>query len=1067
MATAYAQAGPSTLHPLHQHYLQPSSPPQARRPTSKQRFIAEFSQCLIDFVVQLLPTQEELAVKEDVRKLLERLIHTIEPDSRLLSFGSTANGFSLRNSDMDLCCLIDSEERLSASDLVTMLGDLLERETKFHVKPLPHARIPIVKLTLDPSPENTRLLMCYAMIDPARVRTMVLFLKVWSKRRKINSPYKGTLSSYGYVLLVIYFLVHVKSPPVLPNLQQMSPLRPISYEDTHLNGHNIWFFDDIELLRQKWKSSNTETVAELLIDFFKFYSREFAYNSGVASIRAGLLKKDSKGWQSELHERGTPRERNRLCIEDPFETDFNVARCVTRDGLYTIRGEFMRALRILSARPERAIVALAQLCEERKEEELSQPSPSTRPTFVPPRLAPLPPQTPYTVGSSPMRPARISVPVSITDPTSDRLSPSQSLPRTPPSPLSPSLGTGTSSAAAPSSIATSPSLSRASSVNVRPPMRLPLDKLHNHMAPIRAKWTSPPPPDASPTDHSAFEHRLGQVLALATAAGDARQQQRTRYSPGSSANSERSDDEVLTQSDIAESDDAHSVRSYTEDGGWARYRDRGRLQRLGSAGAMVGTEHPYQVQYRQQHHSYQPLTPVEPFTAPMVSYVPAVAQDPSSSRMGRSDVLDARMLARLRGRPAARLAQQANAIGPIPAVLPANERERFAAPTPPPRMDTPRRSMSGPARTTLHLGMQSFALGSAADGYQEPQGNVFYEATPRHREGNGAGMYSSPQALYQQHYEHSIPNTPSIPYCAGRESSDSRSRSRESRLPSMPIRRAIRVADLPDGLENTSITHGHAHTLSTATVTAPTPPASNRPLTVNDEVPRSRSRSWSRPHSPSKPTDTASHHDTALDTPQHHSQPQSQPHSHSHRHSHSPQPTSSDYHPQSQPPSPPSQERQHSQEQSDDAESCGAHIQPCSHVHQPAPALSDARRLRNASPGATYSSASASPEPSCGSSHYAASSSPLSTSPSSPAQAHAKPVDVLLVVERQDNYTSNGRDETLHDASSNAEAGDGDHGNEEGKLTATSESPAPANEAAENSYTDAPAASVDGLTQGP
>jgi hypothetical protein len=50
-----------------------------------------------------------------------------------------------------------------------------------------------VKLSLDPSPglplgiacdigfenrlalENTRLLMCYAMIDPTRVRTMVLF----------------------------------------------------------------------------------------------------------------------------------------------------------------------------------------------------------------------------------------------------------------------------------------------------------------------------------------------------------------------------------------------------------------------------------------------------------------------------------------------------------------------------------------------------------------------------------------------------------------------------------------------------------------------------------------------------------------------------------------------------------------------------------------------------------------------------------------------------------------------------------------------------------------------------
>lgn len=69
-----------------------------RAGTSKQHFIQDLSQCLFDFVIQLLPTQEEMAVKEDVRKLLERLIRTIEPDSRLLSFGSTANGFSLRNS---------------------------------------------------------------------------------------------------------------------------------------------------------------------------------------------------------------------------------------------------------------------------------------------------------------------------------------------------------------------------------------------------------------------------------------------------------------------------------------------------------------------------------------------------------------------------------------------------------------------------------------------------------------------------------------------------------------------------------------------------------------------------------------------------------------------------------------------------------------------------------------------------------------------------------------------------------------------------------------------------------
>ncbi|KAG1810301.1 uncharacterized protein HD556DRAFT_1319336 [Suillus plorans] len=506
-----------------------------RRHASKHRFfVVELSQALFDFVIRLLPSQEEMAVKEDVRKLLERLIRTIEPDSRLLSFGSTANGFSLRNSDMDLCCLIDSAERLSASDMVTMLGDLLERETKFHVKPLPHARIPIVKLSLDPSPglphgiacdigfenrlalENTRLLMCYAMIDPTRVRTLVLFLKVWSKRRNINSPYQGTLSSYGYVLLVIYFLIHVKNPPVLPNLQQMPPLRPISQEDTHIGGHNTWFFDDIELLRQRWQSSNTDSVADLLIDFFRYYSRDFTYNTGVASIRGGLLKKDSKGWQNELAagRYNDSRERNRFCIEDPFEIDFNVARCVTKEGLYQIRGEFMRASRILAMRP-RASVALAQLCEEKGEDPQTSSPPSV---FVPPRLS-IPPQTPYTVGSNSMRPKGASA---------ERLSPQPEF-------FEPE--------------------NRHSGDNCVPSRTPP-----EHMAPKRTQWTSPPPPEAPPAHHAIFEDQLDQGLALATSSTMAREAGKPASSP---EHFDLLSDEER-RSDATESDEVQSVQSFTE-----------------------------------------------------------------------------------------------------------------------------------------------------------------------------------------------------------------------------------------------------------------------------------------------------------------------------------------------------------------------------------------------------------------------------------------------------------------------------------------------------------------------
>ena len=100
MATTFAHSpAASTPSSSRQHFLTPNSPPQQhRRLISRQRFIQDFSQCLFEFVIQLLPTTDEMAVKEDVRKLLERLIRTIEPDSRLLSFGSSANGFSLKNS---------------------------------------------------------------------------------------------------------------------------------------------------------------------------------------------------------------------------------------------------------------------------------------------------------------------------------------------------------------------------------------------------------------------------------------------------------------------------------------------------------------------------------------------------------------------------------------------------------------------------------------------------------------------------------------------------------------------------------------------------------------------------------------------------------------------------------------------------------------------------------------------------------------------------------------------------------------------------------------------------------
>ena len=59
--------------------------------------------------------------------------------------------------------------------------------------------------------------------------------------------------------MVLYFLVHVKQPPVLPNLQRIAPVRPVSEEQVMLEGRNVYFFDDVETLRQEWSSINYES----------------------------------------------------------------------------------------------------------------------------------------------------------------------------------------------------------------------------------------------------------------------------------------------------------------------------------------------------------------------------------------------------------------------------------------------------------------------------------------------------------------------------------------------------------------------------------------------------------------------------------------------------------------------------------------------------------------------------------------------------------------------------------------------------------------------------------------
>jgi terminal uridylyltransferase len=163
---------------------------------------------------------------------------------------------------------------------------------------------------------NTRLLRCYSLTD-SRVKPMILFVKHWAKLRAINNPYRGSLSSYGYVLMVLHYLVNIAEPFVCPNLQHLrrelpSTLSPAEITArTTCNGCDVQFWcnekEITNLAERGMLNHNRESLGALLRGFFEYFAntgqlstggRGFDWGREVLSLRArgGILLKQEKGW---------------------------------------------------------------------------------------------------------------------------------------------------------------------------------------------------------------------------------------------------------------------------------------------------------------------------------------------------------------------------------------------------------------------------------------------------------------------------------------------------------------------------------------------------------------------------------------------------------------------------------------------------------------------------------------------------------------------------------------------------------------------------------------------------
>ncbi|OJJ45534.1 hypothetical protein ASPZODRAFT_134214 [Penicilliopsis zonata CBS 506.65] len=206
---------------------------------------------------------------------------------------------------------------------------------------------------------NTELLRCYALYD-GRVRELGMFVKMWAKARNINSPYHGTLSSYGYILMMIHYLSNVARPPVVPNLQAPDPPFQLP-RPRDVDGYNVQFISTEKAIanyaRHSTRKVNHQSVGELLRGFFAYYAGQgrggplggFNWIHQTISIRTrgGILEKSAKGWTTVKSDADGNRHHHLLAIEDPFELEHNVARTVTLAGVNAIKAEFRRTQTII------------------------------------------------------------------------------------------------------------------------------------------------------------------------------------------------------------------------------------------------------------------------------------------------------------------------------------------------------------------------------------------------------------------------------------------------------------------------------------------------------------------------------------------------------------------------------------------------------------------------------------------------------------------------------------------------------------------------------------------------
>ncbi|BET00904.1 Hypothetical protein NTJ_13719 [Nesidiocoris tenuis] len=312
-------------------------------PNLDKELIDTISQICLNVYLMSRPSKEDVARRDQVVEDLEEFITDIFPEACLTLFGSSRNGFGLKNSDLDICLTFSNLPTNAGVPSTTLLKLFRHLKKCREIRNLIHiqsAKVPIIKFQHYPTglegdislyntlaQENTKMLRCYSEIDE-RVKILGYMVKQFARVCSVGDASKGSLSSYCYILMLFYFLQRC-DPPVIPVLQTL-PQTGQPLPKRFVDGHNTYFYDDVENLGHVWPGykKNKKLVGELWIEMLRFYTEQFDPENVVVSIRTDkTVLKLEKSWFTKV-----------FAIEDPFDTSHNLGAGLSRKmNVYIIK----------------------------------------------------------------------------------------------------------------------------------------------------------------------------------------------------------------------------------------------------------------------------------------------------------------------------------------------------------------------------------------------------------------------------------------------------------------------------------------------------------------------------------------------------------------------------------------------------------------------------------------------------------------------------------------------------------------------------------------------------------